>query len=150
MGEEEWDQRFSEVLQELRVMQTGIQILFASMLTLPFTNRFEHISQLQRGVYVGTLIASAAATAFLIAPVSLHRLMGEGYKPQVVRAAAVMTKAGLAMLLLAVAGAVFLVLDLVVGATWAGVVAAVLAVLYIGLWYVVPLLDKLRRPKSAG
>ncbi|NUO58609.1 MAG: amine oxidase [Hamadaea sp.] len=148
MGEQDWDRRFSEVLQELRVMQTGIQILFASMLTLPFTNRFEHIDQLQRGFYVGTLIASAAATAFLIAPVSLHRLMGEGYKPQVVRVAAAMTKAGLVLLLLAVAGAVYLVLDLVVGAAWAGVAAAFLAVLYIGLWYVVPVLDKLhRRPR---
>ncbi|NUR74080.1 MAG: amine oxidase [Hamadaea sp.] len=145
VGEQDWNRRFSEELQELRVMQTGIQILLASMLTLPFTNRFEHISQLQRGFYVGTLIASAAATAFLIAPVSLHRLMGEGYKPRVVRAASAMTEAGLIMLLLAVSGAVFLVLDLVVDAPWAAAVTAVLGALYIGLWYVVPLVARLRR-----
>ncbi|NUT34726.1 MAG: amine oxidase [Hamadaea sp.] len=140
-----WDRRFAEVLQELRVMQTGLQILFGFLLTLPFSAGFAKITGDQKVVYVVTLVASAAATAFLIAPVSMHRMLsGEGLKPQVVRTAAVMTQVGLVMLLFAIAGAVFLVME-VVSVTWAAVVVAVLAVLYIGLWYVVPLMHRLNR-----
>jgi len=65
---ERWDRNFTELLQELRVAQTGVQILFAFLLTLPFTNRFEQTTELDRGVYVATIVAAAAATALLIAP----------------------------------------------------------------------------------
>src|SRR5256714_6588449 len=83
---ERWDRNFSELLQELRVAQTGVQVLFAFLLTLPFTNRFERITGVQRGTYVVTLVAAAAATALLIAPVSYHRLVfRQGRKPQLVR-----------------------------------------------------------------
>src|SRR5947209_10039375 len=83
---ERWDRNFSELLQELRVAQTGVQVLFAFLLTLPFTNRFERITEVQRGTYVVTLVAAAAATALLIAPVSYHRLVfRQGRKPQLVR-----------------------------------------------------------------
>ena len=64
---DDWDRRFVEVLQELRVVQTGIQILFAYLLTLPFSNRFSDITEGQTVIYVLTLCATAAATAFLIA-----------------------------------------------------------------------------------
>lgn len=128
------------------MLQTGLQILFGFLLTLPFSAGFDKITGDQKVVYVITLIMSAAATAFLLAPVSLHRMLsGEGLKPQVVRTAAVMTQVGLLMLLLAIAGAVFLVMEVVVDVTWAAVVVAVLAVLYIGLWYVVPLVHRLNR-----
>jgi hypothetical protein len=72
-GLERWDRNFTELLQELRVAQTGVQILFAFLLTLPFTNRFGSVSDLDKVVYVITLMASATATALLIAPVSYHR-----------------------------------------------------------------------------
>src|SRR5256885_15310569 len=72
---ERWDRNFSELLQELRVAQTGVQVLFAFLLTLPFTNRFERIDGVDRYTYVCTIVAAAAATALLIAPVSYHRLV---------------------------------------------------------------------------
>src|SRR3954470_423213 len=72
---ERWDRNFGELLQELRVAQTGVQVLFAFLLTLPFTNRFERIAGIDRYTYVGTVVAAAAATALLIAPVSYHRLV---------------------------------------------------------------------------
>src|SRR6266508_4388199 len=69
------DRNFNELLQELRVAQTGVQILFAFLLTLAFTQRFGEVTGFQRGLYYGTLVAAALATSLLIAPVSLHRLL---------------------------------------------------------------------------
>src|SRR4051794_17651990 len=69
------DRNFVELLQELRVAQTGVQILFAFLLTLPFTNRFVSIDGFQRGVYVFTLVSSATTVALLVAPVAVHRLL---------------------------------------------------------------------------
>src|SRR5436190_19904603 len=83
---ERWDRNFSELLQELRVAQTGVQVLFAFLLTLPFTNRFERIAGVDRYTYVCTIAAAAAATALLIAPVSYHRLVfRQGRKRQLVQ-----------------------------------------------------------------
>jgi hypothetical protein len=144
MAEQDWDRRFVELLQELRVMQTGIQILFAYLLTLPFSNRFGEISQGQTVLYVFTLSAAAMATAFLIAPVSYHRLTKPAVdKRRVVVVAARMAQAGLFVLLLAVGGAVYLVMDIVLDNSWARVISALLAIVYIGLWYVLPLASRI-------
>ena len=137
------DRNFNELLQELRVAQTGVQILFAFLLTLPFTNRFTQITGFDRWVYVGTVLATATATALLIAPVSYHRLVfRRGRKAQLVRAASGLAKLGLLALLLAMLGAVFLVIDVVLGGPVAAVLVALLAVLYVSLWYVLPLLRR--------
>src|SRR2546423_6592469 len=129
---ERWDRNFSELLQELRVAQTGVQVLFAFLLTLPFTNRFERITGVQRGTYVVTLVAAAAATALLIAPVSYHRLVfRQGRKPQLVRTGSELATPGLGRLLVAMLGAVLLVVGGVLGAPLARRIVAVLAVLYV-------------------
>ena len=140
---ERWDRNFSELLQELRVAQTGVQVLFAFLLTLPFTDRFERITGLQRGTYVVTLVAAAAATALLIAPVSYHRLVfRQGRKPQLVRTGSKLATLGLGCLLVAMLCAVLLVVGVVLGAPLAGGIVAVLAVLYVFLWYVLPFLNR--------
>src|SRR3712207_1749392 len=72
---ERLDRNYGELLQELRVTQTGVQILFAFLLTLAFTQRFPQITSFQRGTYVVTLLFSAAAAALFIAPVALHRMV---------------------------------------------------------------------------
>jgi len=131
-------------------MQTGIQILFAYLLTLPFSNRFGEITEGQKVLYVLTLSAAAMATAFLIAPVSFHRLTKPAVdKRRVVVVAARMAQAGLSMLLLSVGGAVYLVMDVVLDNTWARIISALLAVVYIGLWYVVPLASRLSGKRAA-
>ncbi len=138
---ERWDRNFTELLQELRVAQTGVQILFAFLLTLPFTNRFDKTGELDRGVYVATLVAAAAATALLIAPVSYHRLVfRQGRKPDVVSTGSRLATLGLGCLLLAMLGAVFLAVDVVLHQPTAALIVAGLAVLYIFLWYVLPFL----------
>ncbi len=142
---ERWDRNLNELLQELRVAQTGVQVLFAFLLTLPFTNRFERITGLDRYAYVGTVVAAAAATALLIAPASYHRIVfRKGRKPQLVQVASRLAVAGLFCLLLAMLGAVFLAVDVVVHEPLAAVIVAGLAVLYGFLWYVLPFVGRHR------
>lgn len=143
---ERWDRNFNELLQELRVAQTGGQILFGFLLTLPFSARFfEGTTGTQRGVYVFTLVASAVSMAFMIAPVSYHRqVFRKGRKPQVVLIASRLAQAGLLGMLLAVGGAVYLALGVATGQGWAAALTAVVVVLYILLWYVLPLIGTLR------
>jgi O-antigen/teichoic acid export membrane protein len=148
-GLERWDRNFIELLQELRVAQTGVQILFAFLLTLPFTNRFEEVADRDRVVYVITLVASAVAAALLIAPVSDHRqVFREGHKPELVRTASRLAQAGLGAVLIAMIGAVFLVLDVVANLGWAAGIGAVLLGLYLLLWYVLP--KRIRAGKEDG
>ena len=144
-GLERWDRNFIELLQELRVAQTGVQILFAFLLTLPFTNRFGQVSDLDKVVYVITLVAAATATALLIAPVSDHRqVFRQGRKAELVRTASTLAQAGLGALLVAIIGAMFLVLDVVAGLGWATGLAVVITLLYLVLWYVLPKLIRAR------
>src|SRR6266540_2687066 len=96
------DRNFNELLQELRVAQTGVQILFAFLLTLAFTQRFGEVTGFQGGLYYGTLVAAALATSLLIAPVSLHRLLFRRHqKGRVVIAANRLDVGGLVALWLA-------------------------------------------------
>ena len=140
---ERWDRNFTELLQELRVAQTGVQILFAFLLTLPFTNRFDKATELDRGMYVATIVAAAMATALLIAPVSYHRLVfRKGRKPELVQVGSWLATLGLACLLLAMLGAVFLAVDVVLHEPTAALIVAGLAVLYLFLWYVLPFLHR--------
>lgn len=77
-----WQRNFADLLQELRVAQTGVQILFAFLLTLPFSNGFPDTSQFQKDVYVVALLAAAAATALIISPVAFHQaLFRQGASP---------------------------------------------------------------------
>ena len=140
------DRNLNELLQELRVAQTGVQILFAFLLTIPFQQRFSTaIGTDLRVEYLGTLLATAAATAFLIAPVSHHRILfRQGRKPRLVTAADRLAKAGLACLALAVLGSVYLVVAVVSGRWLAGVFAGCLALLFVLTWLVEPLVLRLR------
>jgi MFS family permease len=133
------DRNFHELLQELRVTQTGVQILFAFLLGLSFTPRFATINEFQRDVYVVTLVASAITTALLIAPVAAHRLQFQrGRKVALVLLVHRCVLAGLVSLLVTMAGAMLLVLDVVLGAPAAVSVSAVVAGGFTLLWFVLP------------
>ena len=140
------DRNFTDLLQELRVAQTGVQILFAFLLTIPMQARFEKLSEYQRDVFVVALLCTALSTAFIIAPVAYHRvLFRRRLKDHIVKAASRYFAAGLVFLGLAVVASLHLVLDLVLNVQVAWVVAGVLAVLLLLLWYVLPQLRKERR-----
>ena len=130
----------NELLQELRVTQTGVQILTGFLLTLPFTNRFADLDDVQRFSYLGVLTGSVIATGLIIAPVAFHRvLFRHGQRPWLVKNANRAARAGLAALALTTSGMVWLVFDLVVPRP-AAAVAGILSLLFFGtLWAVVPL-----------
>ncbi|MEV4410503.1 DUF6328 family protein [Catellatospora sp. NPDC049609] len=139
----QWNRNYSELLQELRVAQTGVQILFAFLLTLPFSVGFEKITGSERVLYIITFISSAVAAALLIAPVSYHRLsFREGRKPQIVRTAHRLAQCGLFFEMTAIVLAIYLVVEVVSGVRWAGILGAAMALFYILLWYVLPLATK--------
>ncbi|MEV0646691.1 DUF6328 family protein [Phytomonospora sp. NPDC050363] len=142
---DQWKRNFAELLQELRVVQTGNQILFAFLLTVAFSARFVETTALQRYVYVGTLVAATAGTAMIIAPVSHHRLLfRQGAKEQVVRMASRLAMYGLVCVMLALSGALFLAVDIVMGNTWASVITAGTILFHLIVWYVMPLHRKWR------
>ncbi|MER6155851.1 DUF6328 family protein [Streptomyces sp. NPDC001868] len=117
------DRNYAELLQELRVTQTGVQILFAFLLTLAFTPRFPDLDSVQRATYVVTLLLAVLAAALFTAPAALHRsLFGQNAKPVVVRVSSRLAGAGLAVLIPAFAGSVLLVVDVTLDRT-AGIIA---------------------------
>ncbi|MEV7398085.1 DUF6328 family protein [Aeromicrobium sp. NPDC092404] len=136
---EKIDRNWQELLQELRVAQTGVQILTGFLLTLPFTPRFHELADSRHAVYAAVLCASVVATFLLMTPVALHRaLFGHDARPWLVEAADRASRWGLAVLALANIGAVWLVIE-VVATTWiASVVAGLIALFVFVVWIVVP------------
>ncbi|GAA3505042.1 DUF6328 family protein [Streptomyces prasinosporus] len=138
------NRRWNEILQETRVTQTGVQILFGFLLSVAFTPLFRELETLDRAIYVTTVVLGAAATGSLIAPVSIHRfLSGQRMKDEVVEAAGRLMMCGMVLLALTIGCTLLLILRFVVP----GVLAEVLVggvMLWFGLcWYVLPL--RLRR-----
>ena len=133
------DRNWNELLQELRVAQTGVQILTAFLLTLPFQPAFKELSDTRTYVYVGVLLSAMLSILFLLSPVALHRaLFRRGLRPWLVEAANLFSRGGLVLLVAANVGAVWLVLDVVLGVTPASIVAAILAGLTTIGWIVLP------------
>ncbi|MES4903389.1 MULTISPECIES: DUF6328 family protein [unclassified Streptomyces] len=133
--EERADRRWAELLQEVRVTQTGIQILFAFLLTVAFTPRFQSLGHSDRTIYVVTVLLGAAATGALIAPVSLHRIVtGRRLKPETVDVASRFTVAGLVLLLCTVVSALLLILRVVVADVTALWLAVAALVWFVGCW----------------
>jgi len=142
---EQADRRYNELLQELRVAQTGVQFLFAFLLTLAFTQRFVHITEFQKWLYIETLLVSSIAAALLIGPVPMHRILyRRGLKPSLVRAADLMVRAGLVALLVAINSAVLLVVDVVLGGWLPFLLAGLTTAWFVLVWYVVPLTTRER------
>jgi hypothetical protein len=139
------DRNYGELLQELRVAQVGVQILFASLLTVVFTERFTTISSLQRGTYVVTLLAATVATALLVGPVAFHRIVfRHNQKDDLVRVSHRMALGGLACLSVALVGVVMLILEEVLGQTPALWYSAGVAAVFVLLWLALPLISRTR------
>jgi uncharacterized protein DUF6328 len=134
------DRNFVELLQELRVAQTGPQILFAFLLTLTFTQRFAETTTFQRTLYFVTLALSAAAASLLIAPVPMHRLLFRQHaKRRLVEVSNRLAIGGLLTLGLAIIGVLWFIADVLYG-PWPGVATAVVSAVWFGFfWYLVPI-----------
>jgi Family of unknown function (DUF6328) len=134
------DRNWNELLQELRVTQTGVQLLTGLLLTLPFQQRFSVLDDVATGVYLAVVICAVSSVALLIAPVAFHRLLfRQGEKEWLLARGNLAALIGLAGLMLASSGALWLIFDVVTNRLVAGVVVAVALALFTTLWWGVPL-----------
>jgi len=134
------DRNLIELLQELRVLGLGVQVLFGFLLSLPFTSQFRQLDGADRNLYLACLILAAVATALLLGPVAYHRLVfRQGMKERLVTTANVMAILGLIAVGLAVSSAVLLVTGFVAGYTTGGVIAGLVLLMFALLWFALPL-----------
>lgn len=133
------DRNWEELLQELRVMQTGTQILTGFLLAVAFQPRFTDMDDLQRDVYIVLVGLAALATVLALAPVGMHRaLFGRRRKPELVRAAARLVKIDLAVIAALTIGVTTLIIDFTLDRT-AGVITLVTSlVVVLALWLILP------------
>ncbi|AQU65902.1 DUF6328 family protein [Streptomyces niveus] len=137
--EERADRRWAELLQEVRVAQTGVQILFGFLLTVVFQPRFGDLSDTDTNIYLATVVLGAVATGALIAPVSFHRMVtGRRLKPEMVEWASRLTVVGLVFLLCTMASALLLILRVALHNATALWIVAGLVVWFVLCWFVLP------------
>ena len=134
------DRNLIELLQEVRVVQTGVQVLFAFLLTVPFSSRFDTITSFQRGAYFAALVGSAAASVLLIAPTAVHRILFRlGQKEYMVEVSNRLALGGLVATAVAMVAVMLLVTDVMFGFGVAIVVAALTGVAFVVVWAALPL-----------
>jgi amino acid transporter len=152
-NEERHDRELIELLNELRVALPGVQVLFAFLLTLPFSNGFPKLSGFDRDIYFVAFIATAVSTVLLIAPSSYHRLRWrQGDKERMLVVSNYLTIAGLAALAVAITATVFVITDFVFHRAWASTFTAIVAVLFLVFWYGLPLASAMqdrRQPRRS-
>lgn len=145
------NRKLIELLNELRVALPGVQVLFGFLLILPFSQGFRDVTDLQRDVFFWSFLTAAGASVFLIAPSAYHRIRWRvperetiEEKRRMLVIAGRFASAGLVLLGLAMGGAVFLVSDVLFGATAAGAAGGAVAVAAGLLWYAIPLRRRFR------
>jgi hypothetical protein len=136
---ERLDRNWADLLHELRVVQTGVQLLTGFLLTLPFQARFAELGRFQQNVYLVTVAMAVAATGCLIAPVLIHRILFRRHaRGTLVSAAHRLALVGTALLGCAIVGVVLLLFDVLRGRTAATIAAAVTLTGLLCLWVVLP------------
>jgi O-antigen/teichoic acid export membrane protein len=147
---ERLDRNWNELLQELRVSQTGVQLLTAFLLSLPFQQRFQQLVHQERVVYLLAVALSLLSTGLLLAPVSIHRRVFRRHeRPELVGIANWLAQAGLLSLNLALASVATLIFSVTEGHTAGWVVGAVTLVTLGCLWFLTPMLMR-KRHRSSG
>jgi hypothetical protein len=145
--EERAHRNLSDLLQELRVALPGVQVLFAFLLTVPFTNRFNDLDDFQQKLYFGVLIAVALATVLLLAPTVGHRILfRRQQKEYIVTLSNRLVLVGMFLLAVSMCGAIALISDFVFGGATAIISTAVMAAAFIGLWFAGPIIRRAKLP----
>ncbi|MFG3345685.1 DUF6328 family protein [Streptomyces sp. NPDC048018] len=134
------DRRWTELLQELRVAQTGMQILFGFLLAVVFQPRFKELNDVDQTIFVVTVAFGAAAVGALVGPVSLHRLVsGKGLKPQTVVLASRMTLTSLVLQFCTIVMVFLLILRVALHDTLAFWLATGIGLWIATWWFAIPL-----------
>lgn len=137
---ERLDRNWASLLQELRVVQTGVQLLTGFLLTLPFQQRFDILDNSMQMVYLATVCTAVASTALLVAPVGMHRMLFRRHRlAALVRAAHLCAYAGLLLLGVAVTGMTVIIFDAVTGLYPALIAGACALAVFTAFWLVLPL-----------
>lgn len=143
--EERADRRWLELIQEVRVAQTGVQILFGFLLTVVFTTKYDTLGDTDQTIYIVTVVLGAAATGALIGPVSLHRMVsGRRIKPQAVEWASRLTSVGLVLLLATMACSLLLILRVATDDDYVPWLVTGVVAWYLVCWFVLPLWTRRR------
>jgi hypothetical protein len=134
------DRELIELLNELRVALPGVQVLFAFLLVVPFSQRFDVLSAADRRVYFAAVLGSAAASAFLIAPSAHHRLrFRSGAKERMLKVANALAVAGMVALAFSMGCVVYVISSVLHSPTTAALVTGVVTAGIVALWFVLPL-----------
>ena len=134
-----FDRHWNELLQELRLAQTGTQILFAFLLAIAFTRPFQEADDFIHIAFSATLVITGLATGLLIAPVALHRMVfQQRLRDRMIAVSAQMAAGGLFLLMLAVCGGVLLALDVVLPRVVAMIISVLTLLWFIVFWYAIP------------
>ena len=145
------DRNLAELLQELRVALPGVQVLFAFLLTVPFSARFEDLTNFQEKLYFGILLGAALSTALFIAPTAGHRILFHmQQKEYLVRVANRFALAGLALLAVSMCGVILLISDILFAPAVCIVTTTLAVLVFAGLWYVGPLLRRRERMRAGA
>src|SRR3954452_14922843 len=134
------NRNWTELVQELRAIQIGVQVLIGFLLAVPYTDRFATLDDFAKAAYLAVLSLAVAATAAVLAPIAYHRILfRRALRLCWVETANTIARAGLVLAALSMCGVVFLAFDLAVG-TGAGAAASLVAAVgYVVLWLVVPI-----------
>ncbi len=152
IGDDDWDRRernetptqrldrnWSGLLQELRVVQTGVQLLTGFLLTVPFLDRFYLQDNAFQVIYLVTVSASVGATVLLLAPASMHRILFRRHRLKtLIEASQRCALGGLVLLGVALTGVMMLVFELVIGWLASWITGAVTVILFVSFWFVIP------------
>jgi amino acid transporter len=151
--EDRHNRELIELLNELRVALPGVQVLFAFLLVVPFSNGFPKLGELDRDIFYVAFIATALSTVLLIAPSSYHRLRWRQHdKERLLVTSNGLTIAGLACLAVAITSVVFVLTDFLFHRAWAATFTAFVAACFLLLWYGLPLaaaIQDRRRPRRS-
>lgn len=128
-AEERLDRNWTDLLQELRITQTGLQLLSGFLLTLAFTQRFAQLERWQKLIYLALVVIAGVAVGLNLTPVMLHRrLFGKHVKARVVRVGHILSQVVIALVALLVIGTAALIFSVVLGKVSAVIVGLSLAV----------------------
>jgi hypothetical protein len=141
------DRELIELLNELRVALPGVQVLFAFLLVVPFSNGYDRMTAGQKDIFFATFVSTALATAFLIAPSANHRILfRQRDKERLLVRSNRQAIAGLAFLALSVTGVVALITDVIFESLIATLTAAGVAIVLVVLWFALPIYRRFTTP----
>ena len=141
-AEEEARDRYRELLEELRTIIPGVQVLFGFLLTAPFSARFADLDELGRDLYAAVLVGVTLAIVVFLTPAAFHRMGNDPDRPRRVRLSVRCTVVGMTLLAASIVTAVFMVSRFVFDNTAASVLATVVGSAFVCCWFVLARLGR--------